>query len=386
MEHCGDPPFYEGAQSFYEELLPHGENFGYNMQSTVEDSVRITHHEAYTTSALNRFDHVEMGVSGHVPLVEPQEESGTTTPCSEPATPTKEGLSPREAHAKAACHLENDARHMCRCADDQMCRSIKPDVSTYAEQWTHDELDSSGCQEWPDGRRYQGQLKGGRKNGEGVFVWASGAKYAGQFVDNEFEGQGVCTWTEGHRYDGMWAKGKKQGQGVFTWSDGRRYDGEYAENQHHGFGTYKWPDGCQYIGQFQDGLQDGFGEYTTAEGHRYKGQWVQSKKHGKGTLEWSDGRVYAGDYIDDRQHGVGTLRWPDGREYAGQWLKGKQDGTGRYYLGNGEEPILGAWEAGELLASIVHDGYHQTMERDMSSVTEDSDPHDLMINTGLLDE
>lgn len=37
---------------------------------------------------------------------------------------------------------------------------------------------------WPDGSKYVGEYKIGKKNGKGMFNWADGSTYEGQFYDN----------------------------------------------------------------------------------------------------------------------------------------------------------------------------------------------------------
>jgi hypothetical protein len=34
---------------------------------------------------------------------------------------------------------------------------------------------------FPDGRKYVGEFKGGKRNGQGTFTWADGRKYVGEF-------------------------------------------------------------------------------------------------------------------------------------------------------------------------------------------------------------
>ena len=36
---------------------------------------------------------------------------------------------------------------------------------------------------------------------------------------------GIYQWNDGRRYEGEWRNNKMDGEGVFTWSDGRRMEG-----------------------------------------------------------------------------------------------------------------------------------------------------------------
>ncbi len=38
-----------------------------------------------------------------------------------------------------------------------------------------------GCEVWPDGSKYEGDFKKGKKEGKGKFIWADGSRYEGEF-------------------------------------------------------------------------------------------------------------------------------------------------------------------------------------------------------------
>ena len=70
-------------------------------------------------------------------------------------------------------------------------------------------------------------------------------------------GRGLFTWPNGERYEGEFRDGKKTGRGLFTWPNGERYEGEYRDDKPNGIGqiitsngSYNglWTDGC-----FRDG-------------------------------------------------------------------------------------------------------------------------------------
>ena len=44
---------------------------------------------------------------------------------------------------------------------------------------------------------------------------------------------GVYEWNDGRRYEGEWRDNKMDGEGVFTWSHGRRYEGEWKDDKQH---------------------------------------------------------------------------------------------------------------------------------------------------------
>jgi len=44
--------------------------------------------------------------------------------------------------------------------------------------------------------------------GTGVFTWTDGRKYTGEFKNDKKEGQGILEWPTGKKYDGGWKSGK----------------------------------------------------------------------------------------------------------------------------------------------------------------------------------
>ena len=80
----------------------------------------------------------------------------------------------------------------------------------------------------------------------------NGTKYVGEYKDGKRHGQGTLTTPDGRKYEGEWKNGKKLGQGTFTWSDGRKYVGVFKDGERNGQGTYTWSDGRKYVGEWKD--------------------------------------------------------------------------------------------------------------------------------------
>ena len=106
------------------------------------------------------------------------------------------------------------------------------------------------------------------------------------------------TWPEGHKYVGQWKDGKRHGQGTYTWPSGQKYVGQYKDGKYHGQGTMTWPEGQKYVGQWKDDVRAGEGTMAYADGHKYVGQWKDYKRNGKGTMTYPDGRKYVGQWKD----------------------------------------------------------------------------------------
>jgi hypothetical protein len=50
----------------------------------------------------------------------------------------------------------------------------------------------SGVEIYPDGNRFEGMFKEGKKNGEGTYYLFDGTVYKGEWVNGRIEGEGVC--------------------------------------------------------------------------------------------------------------------------------------------------------------------------------------------------
>ena len=130
---------------------------------------------------------------------------------------------------------------------------------------------------------YSGVLDGeGRYHGSGALRLMNGNRYTGEFVHGVFEGHGVYSFkATGTQYDGQWKGGAKEGRGRETYSDGSVYIGEYKGGEREGKGRMEY--GGER-GVFEGGWKAGrkHGEGRVRE--RVDGKW----KWRKG--EWMDGR------------------------------------------------------------------------------------------------
>jgi hypothetical protein len=100
-----------------------------------------------------------------------------------------------------------------------------------------------GVYEWPDGMKYVGQFKDGKRNGQGTFSFPSGEKYVGQYRDDKRNGQGINTYPRGEKYVGQFKDDKRHGQGTLTFPDGEKYVGQWKDEKYDGFGTYYYANG-----------------------------------------------------------------------------------------------------------------------------------------------
>ena len=47
-------------------------------------------------------------------------------------------------------------------------------------------------------------------------------------------GTGCYQWTDGKKYDGNWKKNRMHGKGTLTWPDGRVYEGSFVADKKEG--------------------------------------------------------------------------------------------------------------------------------------------------------
>lgn len=72
----------------------------------------------------------------------------------------------------------------------------------------------------PDGAKYVGELRDGKRHGQGTLTWPNGMKYVGEFKDDKFHGQGTYTFPSGENYVGEFKDNKPHGRGIEYRADG----------------------------------------------------------------------------------------------------------------------------------------------------------------------
>ena len=77
-----------------------------------------------------------------------------------------------------------------------------------------------GSHTFPDGRKFAGEWKDGKRHGQGTTVTADGSKYVGEWKDGQTNGQGNITFPDGSKFVGEFKNGQANGQGTRTSSNG----------------------------------------------------------------------------------------------------------------------------------------------------------------------
>ena len=149
------------------------------------------------------------------------------------------------------------------------------------------ERDCARAQEWQHvetSDRWRGGLAHGLPSGDGVYVFANSRLQVRGSVHGDaehlvFSGHGVMIWPDGARYDGELRESKFDGRGIFSWANGDCYEGAWREGQRHGTGT---------LVSRQTSLLDvaavEIGKY--ANEMRYCGEWENDLMHGQGVIEY----------------------------------------------------------------------------------------------------
>ena len=105
------------------------------------------------------------------------------------------------------------------------------------------------------------------------------------------DGQGTLTFPDGKKYVGEFKDGKRHGQGTFIWPSGTKYVGEFKNGKMHGKGILTSPDGKKYVGEFKDNK---FNKKETLTSSKAK-----TKKIGNGlTIDIPNGYQYESITLD----------------------------------------------------------------------------------------
>jgi len=66
-----------------------------------------------------------------------------------------------------------------------------------------------GTMTWPDGNKYVGEYKNGKRDGNGTYTAANGDRYVGEYTNDKKHGQGTDTNANGTiKHSGEWVNDK----------------------------------------------------------------------------------------------------------------------------------------------------------------------------------
>jgi len=182
--------------------------------------------------------------------------------------------------------------------------------------------DSSGhasAVEFPNGDRYQGQIKYGLLHGWGVYTTRQGNRYEGNFNYDMREGEGTLVFANGDKYVGEFRDDRISGKGTMIYTNGSRYTGEFEDGKKHGKGVLRFANGDTYTGDFTNDARTGFGTYNFTDGDRYTGEFLDGLRHGQGRYTYGVGGEYVGEFKDGKKQGEGITIYPNGKQVKGLW-------------------------------------------------------------------
>ena len=173
--------------------------------------------------------------------------------------------------------------------------------------------------EFPNGDRFQGQIKYGLLHGWGIYTYQNGDRYEGNFTYDMREGEGTLVLANGDKYVGEFRDDAMSGKGTMIFQDGSRYTGEFSNGRKHGKGVLRFTNGDTYTGDFKSDARTGFGTYGFANGDRYTGEFLDGLRHGQGRYTYSSGGEYVGRFKDGKKQGEGVSIYPNGKQAKGLW-------------------------------------------------------------------
>jgi hypothetical protein len=169
------------------------------------------------------------------------------------------------------------------------------DGSKYEGEFKMGLKHGQGVFTYPDGASYSGGWIKDKQDGHGVYTDAEGGESHNShpWKDFFYEGTrndvgqphkfGSADYPDGSRYTGELRDGKRMGFGKQVWPDG---DAARLADK-----SLKYP-GVSYEGQWRDDLKHGTGVYKTPNGNVFQGKWVEGQKSGRGEVTYPDGTTF----------------------------------------------------------------------------------------------
>ena len=113
----------------------------------------------------------------------------------------------------------------------------------------------SPTEKYPEGKKYIGQWKNDKSEGDGQMIWHGVGDLIGEFKNDLPNGYCEQTFLNGAKYKGEVVNGKRQGEGTLTLANGETYTGEWKNDVQDGYGKMIYADGAKYEGENIDFLK-----------------------------------------------------------------------------------------------------------------------------------
>jgi len=204
--------------------------------------------------------------------------------------------------------------------------------------------------DFPDGGRYDGEIRQNMFAGRGTYIGPEGNRYEGRFFDGRLmDGKATTLSNDGVKLVADLKHGRMI-HAIRTFADGRRYEGPLRSDKENGHGVEKSANGNVFEGEYKDGKPDGPGVLRLASGKTFAGDWkagclvtptevrshrtplascgVADIEDGQGTLLLPNGIRYEGHFADGTFQGKGKLTAADSSTFEGPWRAGQLNGLG----------------------------------------------------------
>lgn len=160
-------------------------------------------------------------------------------------------------------------------------------------------------------------------------------RYNGDYRGGNRDGHGFAEFDNGDTYDGEWVNNQRQGHGTYTYKSlGAVYTGDIRHNLKHGRGQLTLRNGDVLYGEFIDNsIIDSHVTIDYQPGGHYDGVMKEGRRHGNGTMEYAENVVYEGEWVDDRRYGMGYLKFQGGF-FEGLFIRDNVDGRGYLVIEN----------------------------------------------------
>ena len=178
---------------------------------------------------------------------------------------------------------------------------------------------------------YKGEFKNNVYEGKGELINNNGYYFKGEFLGGLRHGDNCIEEKKGFKkYVGQFRRDKMNGQGTFEWysgeSKGDIYSGEFKDDLFEGFGTYHCKDGSIYKGEYLHGVKHGKGKEIYIDGSFYEGEYNEGVQSGKGIFQDLEGNIYDGNFYNGKKHSKGKIIFSNGEILEGLWLNGLKEG------------------------------------------------------------
>lgn len=146
------------------------------------------------------------------------------------------------------------------------------------------------------------------------------------------------------RYEGNKRGGVREGHGVLYYSNGLSYEGDFRNNQRHGFGVLRFNQIEVYRGEWQADELSGQGKLRNVAA-------VNRRKSQSGSSVLGRWVSYCGYFRNNRFEGEGTLYLQGNEKFLGRFICGAACGEGTLYRKNGQVET-GIWRSNHLFQAF----------------------------------